>query len=399
MPELPAMRARDGRPLRVVHLTTVDMSLELLLGTELSADVTAGLETYGMSAPGPYVQAVEARGVHHVPIPALTRTWSPSGDVRAGVQIAAALRRVRPDVLHTHNPKTGVLGRFIGRGLGIPVVVNTCHGLWTHPTQRSWVRAGVLLAEGLSAVVSHAELYQNGEDARTLSRWAGGKQRVVGNGVDLCRFVPDPAARRAVRKELGVDDRVILVGGVGRVTAEKGIREFAEVARALASDRVRFVWVGPDEDGLTAARFSFPDEVHRLGVRSDMPALYNALDVFVLPSYREGFSRAGMEAAAVGKALVLSDIRGCRELGRDGTELILVPPRDVDALRDAVQRLIDHPGMRSSLGAAARERALESFDQVHIAEQSIRSYAHVAARRGLGWTVNGTRDVQEVGAA
>jgi glycosyltransferase involved in cell wall biosynthesis len=387
------MRARDGRPLRVVHLTTVDMSLELLLGTELSADVAAGLETYGMSAPGPYVPAVEARGVRHVPIPALTRTWSPPGDARAGVEIVAALRRLRPDVLHTHNPKTGVLGRFAGRALGIPVVVNTCHGLWTHPTQRSWVRAAVLLAEGLSAAVSHAELYQNGEDARTLSRWACGRQRVVGNGVDLSRFVADAALGRAVRKELGVDDEVVLVGGVGRVTAEKGIREFAEVARALASDRVRFVWVGPEEDGLTAAWFSFPQEVRHLGVRSDMTALYTALDVFVLPSYREGFSRAGMEAAAVGKAMVLSDIRGCRELGRDGVELVLVPPRDVNALRDAVRRLIDDPGLCSSLAAAARKRALEAFDQVHVAEQSIRSYAWVAERRGLGWTLKGTREV------
>jgi glycosyltransferase involved in cell wall biosynthesis len=378
------------------------MSLELLLGTELTADVAAGLETYGMSAPGPYVPAVEARGARHVPIPALTRTWSPSEDARAGVQITTALRELAPDVLHTHNPKTGVLGRFIGRALRIPVVVNTCHGLWTHPAQRRWVRAGVLLTEGLSASVSHAELYQNSEDARTLSRWAGGRQRVVGNGVDLARFVPDPAARRAVRAELGIDEDVVLVGGVGRVTAEKGIREFCEAARQLTSNRARFVWAGPHEDGLTE-RFAFPDEVRHLGTRNDMPALYNAMDVFVLPSYREGFSRAGMEAAAVGKALVLSDIRGCRDLGRDGVELLLVPAADARALRDSVRRLIDDPGLRSSLAASARQRALMAFDQVRVAEQSIRTYAEVAARRGLGWTLSRTTDrtgqVQEVGAA
>jgi glycosyltransferase involved in cell wall biosynthesis len=110
-----------------------------------------------------------------------------------------------------------------------------------------------------------------------------------------------------------------------------------------------------------------------------------------------------MEAAAVGKALVLSDIRGCRDLGRDGVELLLVPARDARALRDSVRRLIDDPGLRSSLAASARQRALMAFDQVRVAEQSIRTYAEVAARRGLGWTLSRTTDrtgqVQEVGAA
>src|SRR4051812_45113132 len=113
--------------MRIAHLTTVDMSLALLLRTELEVDIAAGHEVYGISAPGPYVDEVEALGVQHVAIEALTRAWDPRKDVVAARELAGILRRLELDVLHTHNPKTGVLGRILGRHARIPVIVNTCH--------------------------------------------------------------------------------------------------------------------------------------------------------------------------------------------------------------------------------------------------------------------------------
>ena len=124
----------------------------------------------------------------------------------------------------------------------------------------------------------------------------------------------------------------------------------------------------------------------RVGGRNDMAAVYNAFDIFVLPSYREGFSRSGMEAAATGLPLVLSDIRGCREVGRHEQEALLVPAGDAGALTDAVRRLIDDPALRSRLGAAARARAVAEFDQVRVAAFSLQTYAAIATRKRLGWT-------------
>ena len=123
-------------PLRIAHLTTVDMSLALLLGTELEVDVAAGHEVFGISAPGPYVERVEALGVTHVPVPSLSRAWDPRRDVAAFRRPLATIRRLDLDVLHTHNPKTGVMGRIAGRVARVPVVVNTCHGLWARPEDR-----------------------------------------------------------------------------------------------------------------------------------------------------------------------------------------------------------------------------------------------------------------------
>jgi glycosyltransferase involved in cell wall biosynthesis len=374
-----------GRLLRLAHLTTVDMSLALLLRTELQEDVAAGFEVFGVSAPGDYVDDVESWGVTHVPLRSLTRSWDVRSDAAAAGELLAALRQLRLDILHTHNPKSGVLGRLLGRAAGVPVVVNTCHGLWLRPGDPLARRAFVLAAETAAGWASHAELYQNSADRRTLRRvvpaW---RSRVVGNGVDLARFAPDPAGRAAVRAELGVAPDELLVGGVGRRVEEKGIREYADAARALAG-KARFVWVGPDDDDKPDALRDAEVGIEFLGPRSDMPELYSALDVFVLPSYREGFSRSAMEAAACGLPMVLSDIRGCREVGEHDRHLLMVPPGDAVALTDAVGRLLTDDGLRMRLGAAARERSLEEFDQRAVARTSIETYAAVARHRGLGW--------------
>jgi glycosyltransferase involved in cell wall biosynthesis len=385
-PGLPRLRGPSGRPLRVAHLTTVDLSLALLLATELEADVQSGVETFGLSAPGPYVDQVERLGVTHVAVPSLTRSWSPRRDATAAQELVGALREIRPDVLHTHNPKTGVLGRVLGRLTGVPVVVNTCHGLWATAHDRRRKRVAVYGAEAVAAAFSHAELYQNATDRATLARWVRqGKCAVVGNGTDLAKFRPDPAARARVRAELGLTDDDLLVGGVGRLVAEKGIAEFAAVAQSL-SEEATFVWVGPaDPDKPDAVELAGGD-VRFLGERSDMAALHNAFDVFVLPSYREGFSRSAMEAAACGTAMVLSDIRGCREIGGHEGELLLSPPRDADALRAAVLRLLQDDVLRTRLGEAARLRAIAHFDQRQVAATSLRTYAAVARRRGLAWS-------------
>jgi glycosyltransferase involved in cell wall biosynthesis len=363
----------------------VDLSLAVLLGTELEHDVAAGLSTFGLSAPGPYVERIEQLGVKHVAVPSLTRSWDLRRDLGATRELWRKLRGLRLDVLHTHNPKSGVLGRLLGRAAGIPVVVNTCHGLWIRPDSSARRRALVLSAEGLAARFSDAELFQNAADMQTMRRALRfGRARVVGNGVDLGRFTPDLERRRRTRSELDVGPDELLVGGVGRMVEEKGLAEFAAAARAL-SHRARFVWVGPRDPDKTDALGGELDGVRLLGSRKDMPALYPALDIFVLPSYREGFSRSGMEAAACGVAMVLSDIRGCREVGAHDRELLLVPPRDPRALTTAIARLLGDGELRARLGAAARVRALAHFDQRAVADLSLATYAAVARKKGLGW--------------
>jgi glycosyltransferase involved in cell wall biosynthesis len=369
------------RPLRIAHLTTVDMSLALLLGTELTVDVEVGHEVFGISAPGPYVGRVESLGVTHVPVRSLTRSWAPTSDLKALLELVRTIRSLELDVLHTHNPKTGVMGRIAGRLAGVPVVVNTCHGLWARPEDKLAKRAFVYGLEALAARFSDYELFQNAADRDTMRpALKRGRHKVVGNGVDLRRFVPDPEGRRRVRAELGVADDELLVGTVGRRVREKGLAEFSEAANALAT-RATFVWVGPNDDTDAAADAPLEDAVRFVAERTDMPAVYSALDAFVLASHREGFSRASMEAAACGAPMVLTDIRGCREVGQDGVHLLLTPPQNATQLGRTVQRLLSDPDLRTRLGAAARKHALLEFDQRVVARQSLETYALAGTRK------------------
>lgn len=381
---MPEPDPRVKRPLRLAHLTTVDMSLALLLGTELAVDVEEGHTVFGISAPGPYVERVEALGVAHVPVTSFTRSWSLVSDLKAFVELFRTLRLLDLDVLHTHTPKAGVMGRIAGRLAGVKVVVNTCHGLWARPQDRWLKRVLVYGAEGLALRFSDFELFQNAEDAHTLRRFLKkGRWKVVGNGVDLQRFQPDPDGRDRVRAELGVADDELLVGSIGRRVREKGLAEFAEAAHALR-DKVTFLWVGPEDETDASAEAPHADAIRFVGERTDMPAVYSALDVFVLASYREGFSRASMEAAACGVPMVLTDIRGCREIGTDGEHLLLVPPGDAHALTAAIDRLIPDPQRRADLGQAAKQRAKEHFDQRQIAAASLAAYAGVAEGKQHG---------------
>ncbi|WP_370460035.1 glycosyltransferase [Nostocoides sp. F2B08] len=363
---------------RIAHLTTADISLALLLATELEERVQEGHEVFGISAPGPYVERVKALGVEHVPIRSLTRSWGLRQDLRAFVDLWRTLRSLDLDVLHTHNPKTGVMGRITGRLAGVPVVVNTCHGLWATPEDSLAKRAFVYGLEGLAARFSDYELFQNAQDERTLRRFLKrGRHQVVGNGIDLDRFRFDRAGRARLRAEWGIGDEEILVGTVGRRVREKGLAEYAAAAQAL-DHRARFIWVGPEDatEGEAMADID-TSSVQFMPEQTDMPAVYSAFDVFVLASYREGFSRASMEAAACGLPMVLSDIRGCREIGVHAEHLLLVEPRSAIALKSALLGLIGGSEMRLRLGRAAAERAHQLFDQRTIADVSRRTYEAV----------------------
>jgi glycosyltransferase involved in cell wall biosynthesis len=372
-------RTDDRVSWRIAHLTTADISLALLLSTELAEDVAEGHEVIGLSAPGPYLERLGALGVRHVPIPELTRSWDLKRDVRAFVELWRVLRELDLDVLHTHNPKTGVMGRIAGRLAGVPIVVNTCHGLWATPEDPLGKRVFVYGLESLAARFSDYELFQNEQDRRTLHRFLKpGRHKVVGNGIDLERFRFDAAGRARLRAEWGVEDHEILVGTVGRRVREKGLAEYASVATALEA-AARFVWVGPDDD--TDA--SVPGKADLAAVefvpeQTDMPAVYSAFDVFVLASYREGFSRAAMEAASCRRPMVLTDIRGCREIGTKDVHVLQVPPRDATALETAVAQLIAAPALRERLGASAHERAQQEFDQRKVAQDSLRTYKDCA---------------------
>lgn len=371
---------------RLVHLTTTDMSLDLLLGPQLEAFAGAGYEVIGVSAPGPFVAGLEATGIRHFPLRHATRAAAPHHDVQALAELRSLFRKLRPDIVHTHNPKAGIYGRLAARAARVPVIVNTVHGLYALPEDRWTKRALIYGLELLASRCSHAELVQNLEDLETLARLGvpRSKLQLLGNGIDLVRFEPEPdeGQRSRVRRTWGVGDDDVVVGAVGRLVAEKGYPELFEAMAAVAegTPQARLVVVGPSDpdkgDALDAAllRRAEAAGVHFLGFRDDVEALYPAMDLYVLASRREGFPRSAMEASAMGLAVVATDVRGCRQVVDHGVTGRLVPVGNARALAEAIGELVADPRLRTAMGQAGREKAVKEFDQQRVIDLTLDTY-------------------------
>ena len=372
---------------RLIHVTTSDISLALLLGPQLRAFAAEGLEVIGSSAPGPFVDQLTEWGIAHVPLRHATRSVSPGHDLAALPELVQLFRRLRPDIVHTHNPKPGLYGRLAAKAAGVPGIVNTVHGLYATGDDGLARRSVVYGLERVASACSQFELYQNPEDLETMRQLGVPKEKLVllGNGIDLGRFRSDhtPDERERARKELGVAADRVVMGTVGRLVWGKGFRElFASADRMrLLRPEVTFVVVGPEDDAkgdaLRAEDLAAAEALGNVvftGHRDDVEDLYAGMDVFVLPSYREGFPRSAMEAAATGLPVIATDIRGCRQAVDHDVTGLLVPLHDADALAGAIAELAADPERRVAMGRAGRRKAESEFDDSQIIQRTLAAY-------------------------
>ena len=187
-----------------------------------------------------------------------------------------------------------------------------------------------------------------------------------------------------------MDDATVVVGAVGRLVWEKGYGELFAAAGELRRrcPEVIVVVAGPHEpekaDGIGPEALAAAESsgVRFLGHRSDVEDLYAAFDMYVLASYREGFPRSAMEAAAMGLPVVATDIRGCRQVVEHEVTGLLVPARNAAALTDAVARLAADPGLRSAMGSAAVSKAKRDFDQRQVIATTLAVYEELLERKG-----------------
>jgi glycosyltransferase involved in cell wall biosynthesis len=366
---------------RILQVCAVDFTAFHLLRPLGLALREAGHTVAFCCSPGEGLDRLECEGfeVHRVPV---SRTWNLARHAVSLARMHRLMRRGRFDLVHTHTPVAGLLGRVAARLAGVPLVVYTAHGFYFHEGMRPPVRAAMRAIERFGASLSDLVFVQSAEDREEAvrTRIASADRLVhIGNGVDPDIFDPGrtAAAGEAVRGELGLGDGP-LVGFTGRIVREKGAVEFVRAAGIVARrfPRAAFVMIGAplpsDRDGCLAEIARLRDEqglqqrLFMTGYRDDVPAVLSVLDLFAMPSWREGMPRSLIEAMAAGLPVVATDIRGCREEVVDGETGILVPPRDADALARGMIGLLEDPHAARRMGEAGRRRAREMFDERKI---------------------------------
>ena len=363
--------------MKVAHMTTVPESVNTLLRTEIEFLVSQGHEVHVISGPSEdprYSVSLPDVVIHTVD--SLSRRINPTQDVRALSDLWHLIGSLGLDVLHTHTPKAGVFGRVIGRVRAVPVVVNTTRGVPVANGLWSPAEIVFMVLELLSGLASVREFYLTDRDRKFVGFLHPWKNEVVGNGIDLTRYRIDSESRNRIRSQLGLSEDDLLVGGVGRRVAAKGIPEFCEMASQLCNEAA-FVWIGgEDPQKQDRVKADHPD-VTFIDFTDEMPAWLSALDIFVLPSHREGFPRSAMEAAAIGVPVVTTKIGGTIELGVDRLHVERVPVKDPVALASTVLELMKDVERRRSMSEAGLRRARDHYDGSRIARRYLEAYVDI----------------------
>lgn len=314
----------------------------------------------------------EERGLPVYRLPELGRTLRPWQDLAVLVKLVRLLRRVRPQVVHTHTAKAGTLGRIAALVAGVPVRVHTFHGHVFHgyfgrlATQAFlWIERALARTSTCIVAISASQANDLCERYRICPRE---KLRVVPLGLELDRFAPARTAglREEFRREIDAGERPV-ISIVGRLAPIKNHDLFLSAAAALraAGRECRFVVVGggTESDRLQARaqELGLGDSVVFLGWRSDLERIYAGSDIVALTSRNEGTPVCLIEALSAGRAVVSTDVGGVRDVLENGRLGVLVPSDDVGALAAALQRLIDAPALAEELGRRGAEVIPQRF--------------------------------------
>ena len=387
------------KPIRLVHIMTVPYSLTFIKG-QVGYMKAQGFDEYGLSSQGELLSQFSEK--EDIPVHAveMTKRITPIRDVVALVKIWRWLRRVRPDIVHAHTPKGGFLGMLSAWLARVPIRIYHIRGL-RFVTTTGWTRQLLVQIEKWSCRFAQ-EVVCVSASVRTQAVDSGlcpaGKIKVLGggsgNGVDSTnRFnlsKLEESSRAQARSKYGIPVDAIVLGFVGRIVWSKGIVELAEAWCGLRSEfpNLHLLMVGgaEAEDPIPTQvdeQLRKDPRVHLIGEEWNTPPLYAAMDVVVLPTYREGFPNVLLEAAAMSLPVVATSVPGCVDAVKDGVTGTLVPPYDSQKLAGAIRSYLKDPELQRRHGSAARERVVREFRQETIWDALHQEYIQCLLRKKL----------------
>jgi glycosyltransferase involved in cell wall biosynthesis len=369
--------------MRLLQVCAVDFTAFHLLRPLMLGCRAEGWDIEFACAEGPWAARLRQEGFPHRAVP-MSRAASVPRQIVAITALARSLRTDPPDLIHTHTPVGGFVGRSAALLAGRRPIVHTFHGLPFENLRRSALETVFLMTE--RALAKGTDLFfsqASGDVDRAVDLGIARRADtiVIGNGVDVESFTPQPDRRDASRRLLGLGPRDIAVLTVARLVREKGLLELAEAAQRLAhNSSLHFLVAGT---ALTSDRTDVRPQLEQhpvaailgnrwrlLGYRSDIADLLQAADIFVLPSYREGLPRSVIEAMASRVAVVATSIPACEEL-LAGEVGLLVPTMNAPALATAIELLALDTTLRSTLAKRGRARAVEMYDERLVVQRQI----------------------------
>lgn len=378
---------------RLLRITTVPISLKLLLRGQPQFFTEKGFTVLTVSADGKEVAELKSEGIAHQVVP-MTRQITPIQDLKCIWQLIKIIKSFKPDIIHTHTPKAGLLGMLAAWLCGVKVRMHTVAGL---PVMESKGTKRIILklTERLTYWCA-TRVYPNSTGLLQFMKDELGatntnKFTIIGkgssNGIDTTVFQRTPELEEiaiGIRTKYQIHADEIVFSFVGRIVRDKGIGElvnaFQHLQAAQPSTRMRLLLVGPFEqelDPVDASTYQYlqtSEQVILAGFQADVRPWLMASDVFVFPSYREGFPNVVMQACCLEVPCIVSNINGCNEIIQDQITGLIVPPKTVKQLQDAMQELSADYDRRRMLGQAGRDFVRSYFDQQYVWAQLYAEY-------------------------
>ena len=374
-PVLKSKALQAKSPSIVVGITSPHTCL--VLRGRLRSLREAGLRVHLVSGPGELLnRTAEREGAEPIPI-SMRREIAPIEDLVSLVRLWLLLRRLKPDMVEFSTPKAGLLGTLAAWMCRVPRRVYMLRGLKLE-SATGFKRLVLLAAEKLTASCANVVLC-NSESLRAqaiaLGIAAPEKLMLLGdgssNGVDIERYSPGPTL---VRERYGLPGDALVIGFVGRLTRDKGLPELIEAFDSIldAEPKAQLLlvgWFDASEDSLSCdvrSRIACHPHIHLTGFVEDPTPYYRAMDVLVLPTWREGFPNVVLEAAATGVPAVTTFSTGSRDSVIPEVTGLLIPPGYPEAISEAVIKLFRDPQRRKRMGRAARAWVLEHYSTQRV---------------------------------
>lgn len=367
-------------PVRLVRIMTVPLSLEYILRGQLAYFREQHFEVHSVSADGPERESViEREKVAHTVIP-FTRKITPFQDLYCLILLIRFLIRIKPHIVHTQTPKAGLLGMIAAWICGVPVRIHTVGGMPL--MEAAGVKRKILTyAEELTYACAH-QVWPNSNSLRDFIvqdlNVNPNKLVVIGqgssNGIDTEKFKRTPALMAeatALRQHHGVKPQEVAFCFVGRLVRDKGIQELAEAFTRLSQryPSVKLFLLGHFEDELDPISDQHKDLINSnpaiiaTGFSTRVPLYMAASDIFVFPTYREGFPNVVLQACAMELPSIVTNINGCNEIIQHQKNGLIIEPKDVDVLYASMEKLLTDTVLRQSLAEQSRADVVRLFDQ------------------------------------
>ncbi|WP_370687370.1 glycosyltransferase family 4 protein [Fulvivirga maritima] len=373
---------------KLLRITTVPISLNILLKGQLKFMRENGFEVITTSADGVEVAEVKEReGVSHIIIP-FTRAITPFQDLKCLRMLVKVIKEEAPDIVHSHTPKAGLLGMMAAKIAGIKHRLHTVAGLPL--MEATGGKRSILKFTEAITYACASKVYPNSYKLQEyiLNNLSINKDKlkVIGkgstNGIDLNVFnksleIIDKGERW--KSELNIPNEAFVYLFIGRIVGDKGINELVKAFIQLNDESSYLVLVGPLEelDPLskeTMDAIANNKNIIAPGFQSDVRPFLAFTDVFVFPSYREGFPNVVLQASAMGVPTIASDINGCNEIINHEESGLLIPTKQVPPLYKAMQLLRDDERKRTEMAGVALKNVHENYDQQFVWSCLIKEY-------------------------